>query len=55
MRYYLTSNDDLPEIRGQPKLHKVNAPIRIITCSKKQSQHQYLNMYLNLLNNQGQH
>jgi hypothetical protein len=33
-KYYLTSIDDLPKIRGQPKLHKTNAPMRIVTCSK---------------------
>ncbi|CAF5009225.1 unnamed protein product, partial [Rotaria sp. Silwood1] len=32
--YYLTSNEDLPKIRGQPKLHNANIPIRIVTCSK---------------------
>ncbi|CAF3946895.1 unnamed protein product [Rotaria sp. Silwood1] len=33
-KYYLTSNDDLSKIRGQPKLHKTNAPMRIVTCSR---------------------
>ncbi|CAF5130122.1 unnamed protein product, partial [Rotaria sp. Silwood1] len=33
-KYYLTSNEDLPKIRGQPKLHNANIPIRIVTCSK---------------------
>ena len=33
-KYYLTSIDDLPKIRGQPKLHKNNNPMRIITCSR---------------------
>ncbi|CAF5049984.1 unnamed protein product, partial [Rotaria sp. Silwood1] len=33
-KYYLTSIDDLPKIRGQPKLHKNNAPMRIVTCSR---------------------
>ena len=33
-KYYLTSIDDLPKIRGQPKLHKINNPMRIVTCSR---------------------
>ncbi|CAF4578159.1 unnamed protein product [Rotaria sp. Silwood2] len=33
-KYYLTSIDDLPKIRGQPKLHKVDIPMRIVTCSR---------------------
>jgi hypothetical protein len=35
-KYYLTSIDDLPKIRGQPKLHKNknNTPMRIVTCSR---------------------
>ncbi|CAF1501420.1 unnamed protein product [Rotaria sordida] len=33
MKKYLTSIDDLPKLRGQPKLHKINNPMRIITCS----------------------
>ncbi|CAF1290674.1 unnamed protein product [Didymodactylos carnosus] len=32
--FELTGIDDLPRIRGQPKLHKVNNPMRIVTCSK---------------------
>ena len=30
----LTSIGDLPNIRGQPKIHKDGAPMRIITCSR---------------------
>jgi hypothetical protein len=30
----LTGIDDLPTIRGQPKLHKANYPMRIVTCSR---------------------
>ncbi|CAF4149705.1 unnamed protein product, partial [Rotaria sp. Silwood2] len=30
----LTSIDELPKIRRQPKLHKTNIPMRILTCSK---------------------
>ncbi|CAF3864368.1 unnamed protein product [Rotaria magnacalcarata] len=26
--------DDLPKIRGQPKLHKIDTPMRIVTCSR---------------------
>ena len=33
-KYYLTSIDDLPKIRGQPKLHKNDKPMRIVTCSR---------------------
>jgi hypothetical protein len=33
-KYYLTSIDDLPKIRGQPKLDKNNTPMRIFTCSR---------------------
>ncbi|CAF3315909.1 unnamed protein product [Rotaria socialis] len=33
-KYYLTSIDDLPKIRGQPKLHKIDTPMRIVTCSR---------------------
>ncbi|CAF2132637.1 unnamed protein product [Rotaria magnacalcarata] len=33
-KYYLTSTDDLPKIRGQPKLHKTDTPMRIVTCSR---------------------
>ena len=33
-KYELTSIDNLPVIRGQPKIHKENNPMRIITCSK---------------------
>ncbi|CAF1545313.1 unnamed protein product [Adineta ricciae] len=32
--FQLISIEDLPTIRGQPKLHKPNNPMRIITCSK---------------------
>ncbi|CAF1126020.1 unnamed protein product [Adineta steineri] len=32
--YQLIGIEDLPTIRGQPKLHKENNPMRIITCSK---------------------
>ncbi|CAF4889307.1 unnamed protein product, partial [Rotaria magnacalcarata] len=31
---YLTSIDDLPKIRGQPKLHKIDTPMIIVTCSR---------------------
>ncbi len=34
MKYELTSIDDLPRVRGQPKLHKTNHPMRIVTCSR---------------------
>ena len=30
----LTDIDDLPTIRSQPKLHKTNHPMRIVTCSR---------------------
>ncbi|CAF5221536.1 unnamed protein product, partial [Rotaria magnacalcarata] len=33
-KYYLTSIDDLPKIRGQPKLHKIDTPMIIVTCSR---------------------
>ncbi|CAM4845408.1 unnamed protein product [Rotaria magnacalcarata] len=33
-KYQLTGIDDLPTIRGQPKLHKANHPMRIVTCSR---------------------
>ncbi|CAF4651371.1 unnamed protein product [Rotaria sp. Silwood2] len=33
-KYHLTSIDDLPKIRGQPKLHKIDTPMRIVTCSR---------------------
>ncbi len=33
-KYELTGIDDLPTVRGQPKLHKINTPIRIVTCSR---------------------
>ncbi|CAF4924035.1 unnamed protein product, partial [Rotaria socialis] len=32
--YYLTSIDDLPKICGQPKLHKIDIPMRIVTFSR---------------------
>ncbi len=31
---YGSSIDDLPKIRSQPKLHKINTPIRIVRCSR---------------------
>ena len=31
---YLTSIDNIPSVRGQPKLHKVDQPMRLITCSR---------------------
>lgn len=34
VKYELTSVEDLPYIRGQPKLHKNNHPMRIVTCSR---------------------
>ena len=34
VKYELTSIDDLPSVRGQPKLHKINNPMRIVTCSR---------------------
>ncbi|CAF3756014.1 unnamed protein product [Rotaria socialis] len=33
-KYDLTSIDDLPKIRGQLKLHKIDTPMRIVTCSR---------------------
>lgn len=33
-KFELTSIDDLPTIRGQPKIHKQNNPMRIITCAR---------------------
>ncbi|CAF3361458.1 unnamed protein product [Rotaria sp. Silwood2] len=30
----LTSNDDIPRIRGQPKVHEENCPMRLITSTK---------------------
>src|ERR1700722_547215 len=33
-KYELSSIDDLPSIRGQPKLHKLNHPMRIVTCTR---------------------
>ena len=33
-KFELTSIDDLPNIRGQPKIHKDDIPMRIITCSR---------------------
>ena len=33
-KYELSSIDYLPRIRGQPKLHKLNNPMRIVTCSR---------------------
>ncbi|CAF4045091.1 unnamed protein product [Rotaria sp. Silwood1] len=33
-KFQLTGIDDLPTVRGQPKLHKNNAPMRIVTCSR---------------------
>ncbi|CAF4074141.1 unnamed protein product [Rotaria sp. Silwood2] len=33
-KYYLTSIDDFPKIRGQPKILKNNTPVRIVTCSR---------------------
>jgi hypothetical protein len=33
-KYELTSIDDLPTVRGQPKIHKQNSPMRIITCAR---------------------
>ncbi|CAF1631068.1 unnamed protein product [Rotaria magnacalcarata] len=33
-KYYLTSFDDLPKIRGPLKLHKIDTPMRIVTCSR---------------------
>ncbi|CAF1936052.1 unnamed protein product [Rotaria magnacalcarata] len=34
LKLQLNSIDDLPRIRGQPKLHKVNHSMRLITCSR---------------------
>ncbi|CAF3925498.1 unnamed protein product [Didymodactylos carnosus] len=33
--YQLIGIEDLPTVRGQPKLHKPNNPMRIITCSRQ--------------------
>jgi hypothetical protein len=33
-KHELMSIDDLPRIRGQPKLHKPNHPMRKVTCSR---------------------
>jgi hypothetical protein len=33
-KFEFTSIDNLPVIRGQPKIHKQDHPMRIITCSK---------------------
>ncbi|CAF3865645.1 unnamed protein product [Rotaria magnacalcarata] len=34
LKLQLNSIEDLPRIRGQPKLHKVNHSMRLITCSR---------------------
>ena len=34
MKYELSSIDDIAKIRGQPKLHKDNHPMRIVTCAR---------------------
>jgi predicted GIY-YIG superfamily endonuclease len=34
IKYELSSIDDLAKIRGQPKLHKQNHPMRIVTCAR---------------------
>ena len=33
-KYDFTSIDNLPTVRGQPKLHKMGTPMRIITCTR---------------------
>jgi hypothetical protein len=33
-KYELTSIEDLATVRGQPKIHKPNNPMRIITCAR---------------------
>ena len=33
-KFELSGIDDLPTIRGQPKLHKRDNPMRIVTCSR---------------------
>ena len=33
-KLYFNSNENLPTIRGQPKIHKPEMPMRIITCTR---------------------
>ena len=33
-KYNFTSIDNLPHVRGQPKIHKKDRPLRIITCTR---------------------
>ena len=33
-KHQLTVIEDIPKIRGQPKIHKNNTPMRIVTCSR---------------------